>query len=129
MTSEYNAASFIKYSVWLGAGAVAIWMLAVGFPDEASALLLVVVAAGIASRFFDTTRKKKNLLRRFSSELLSTARVWNVCPGVRSGLFFGGDAVTFHNQGAVIADYWNGLIDSRDWYYQWRLRRRVRVGE
>jgi 4-amino-4-deoxy-L-arabinose transferase-like glycosyltransferase len=33
--------------------------------------------------------------------------------------FFGGDAVTFHNQGAVIADYWNGLIDSRDWYYQW----------
>ena len=120
MTSEYNAASFIKYSVWLGAGAVAIWMLAVGFPDEASALLLVVVAAGIALSLFRHYAEEKE----FITTLFLGALVVRLAFGMFVQVFdlvsfFGGDAVTFHNQGAVIADYWNGLIDSRDWYYQW----------
>ena len=120
MTSEYNAASFIKYSVWLGAGAVAIWMLAVGFPDEASALLLVVVAAGIFLMLFRHYAEEKE----FITTLFLGALVVRLAFGMFVQVFdlvsfFGGDAVTFHNQGAVIADYWNGLIDSRDWYYQW----------
>jgi len=120
MTSEYNAASFIKYSVWLGAGAVAIWMLAVGFPDEASALLLVVVAAGIAlSLFRHYAEEKEFITTLFLGALVIRLAFGMFVQAFDLVSFFGGDAVTFHNQGAVIADYWNGLIDSRDWYYQW----------
>jgi 4-amino-4-deoxy-L-arabinose transferase-like glycosyltransferase len=95
-------------------------MLAVGFPDEASALLLVVVAAGIFLMLFRHYAEEKE----FITTLFLGALVVRLAFGMFVQVFdlvsfFGGDAVTFHNQGAVIADYWNGLIDSRDWYYQW----------
>jgi hypothetical protein len=101
MTSEYNAASFIKYSVWLGAGAVAIWMLAVGFPDEASALLLVVVAAGIFLTLFRHYAEEKEFITTlFLGALVVRLAFGMFVQAFDLVSFFGGDAVTFHNQGA-----------------------------
>src|SRR5215213_1840026 len=120
MTSESNAASFLKYSVWLGAGAIALWMLAVGFPDEASAFLLVLAAAGIALGLFRHYAEEREFITTlFLGALVVRLAFGMFVQGFDLISFFGGDAVTYHNQGAVIADYWNGLVDSRDSFYQW----------
>ena len=37
-----------KYIVWTGAGIVGLWMLTLGFPDEAAAMLVVLFTATIA---------------------------------------------------------------------------------
>jgi 4-amino-4-deoxy-L-arabinose transferase-like glycosyltransferase len=122
MISEYNAASFIKYSVWLGAATVAVWMLIVGFPDEASAFLVVLFAAGIALSLFRHYAEEKEFITTLFLGALVVRLAFGMFVQVSDLVsFFGGDALTFHNQGSVIADYWNGLVDSRDWFYQWSI--------
>ena len=120
MISEHNSGWFLKYSVWLGAGTVAFWMLAVGFPDEASAVLVVLAMAGIALALFRHFAQEKE----FITTLFLGALVVRLAFGMFVHVFdlvsfFGADALTFHNQGSVIADHWNGLVDARDSYYRW----------
>jgi hypothetical protein len=95
-------------------------MLAVGFPDEASAVLVVLAMAGIALALFRHYAQEKE----FITTLFLGALVVRLAFGMFVHVFdlvsfFGADALTFHNQGSVIADHWNGLVDARDSYYQW----------
>src|SRR4029453_17198685 len=124
MTSDYNIAWFAKYSVWGCSVAIGLWMLSVTFPDEASALLVVVISAGIAIALFRHYTQEKD----FVTTLFLGALVVRLAFGMFVHAFdlrdfFGGDALTYHAHGSVIADYWSGLVSARDSIYQWATLR------
>jgi hypothetical protein len=118
MISNAGTIKFAKFLIWSFAAMIAVWMLTLGFPDEASALLVVLFSAGIALFFFRRFAEEKE----FITNLFLAALVVRLAFGMFVHLydareFFGGDAITFHHFGAAIRDYWLGLIDSRDMMY------------
>ena len=111
---------FFKYSVWTLAVATGLWMLSVSFPNEASALLVVLFASAIALGIFRHYTPEKE----FITTLFLAALVIRLVFGMFIYVFdlrdfFGADALTFHNHGSVIRDYWLGLVPETDVYYQW----------
>lgn len=108
-----------KYFIWTCAGVISLWMITLGFPDEASALLVILVAAGIALALFRHYAEEKE----FITTLFLAALVARLAFGIFIHVydlreFFGGDALTYNYHGGAIVDYWHGLIDSRDFLYQ-----------
>ena len=115
-----KTAQFLKYFVWTGAGAVALWMLSVSFPNEASALLVVLFSSAIALAAFRHYSAEKD----FITTLFLAALVARLAFGMFVYVFdlrdfFGGDATTYHNFGSIIRDQWMGLVPPNDPFYQW----------
>jgi hypothetical protein len=119
MTFKKRTSDFAKYVVWSCAAVVFIWMLTLGFPDEASALLVVLISATTALFIFRHFTDEKD----FITNLFLAALVARLAFGMFVHLydlrdFFGGDAISYDIYGASIRDYWFGLIDSKDILYQ-----------
>lgn len=119
MISSARTIVFAKHFVWICAGAISMWVLALGYPDEASALLVVSVTAGIALFFFRHFTEDKE----FVTTLFLAALFVRLTFGVFVHLydlreFFGGDAISYDIYGAAIRDHWLGLVDSKDITYQ-----------
>src|SRR5688572_31714439 len=108
-----------RYTVWTSFGAIAIWLLTQGFPDESSALLIVVFASAGAIAIFRYFAED----REFITLLFLAALVVRLVFGIVIHIydlrgFFGGDSITYDLLGQSIADYWLGAIDSRDNMYR-----------
>lgn len=119
MTFKKRTSDFAKYVVWSCAAVVFLWMLTLGFPDEASSLLVVLISATTALFIFRHFTEEKD----FITNLFLSALVVRLAFGMFVHVydlrdFFGGDAVSYDIYGAAIRDYWFGLIDSRDVLYQ-----------
>jgi hypothetical protein len=119
MNSDYTLGSFGKHLVWICAGALALWMLSVSFPDEASALLVVAISAGIALALFRHYSDEKDII----TTLFLGALVIRLGFGMFIHVFelrdfFGGDSLTYHAHGMAISDYWSGLTDTRNPIYR-----------
>jgi hypothetical protein len=111
--------TLIKYFVWIGAAAVAAWMLSASFPDDTSAFLVVVITSALMLVCFRYFTDEKE----FISTLFLAALVARLAFGMFIYVFdlqefFGGDSVSYSAYGGAIRDYWLGLIDSRDTLYQ-----------
>src|SRR5688572_19330465 len=108
-----------RYTVWTSFGAIAIWLLTQGFPDESSALLIVVFASVGAVAIFRYFAED----REFITLLFLAALVVRLLFGIVIHIydlrgFFGGDSITYDVLGQAMADYWLGVVDSRDRMYQ-----------
>ena len=122
MTSNYNAPIFWKFVIWSCTGAISLWMFSVTFPDEASSLLIVLVSSAIVVACFrHFTEEKEFITTLFLAALVVRLAFGIIIYVFDLRVFFGGDALTYHFNGAAISDYWNGLIDSRDATYQWAI--------
>ena len=120
MTSDYAASAFWKYVAWVSAAGLALLMLSVGLPDEASALLLVLVTAGVALAFFRRfTEERAFITKLFLAALVARLAFGLFVHAFDLREFFGGDSFTYDIHGGSIRDYWLGLLDPRDSAYQW----------
>jgi hypothetical protein len=120
MISKGNTTAIGKYFIWSCAGIVFVWMLAVGFPDEVSALLVVIVSAGIALALFRRFVDEGN--RDFITTLFLGALAARLAFGLMIHVydlrsFFGGDSATYDFFGGIIYDHWLGLVDASDSTY------------
>jgi hypothetical protein len=119
MISNGKITQFAKYAIWTSLGVISLWMLTLGFPDEASALLVILVTAGIALFFFRHYAEDKEFITTLFLAALAVRLGFGILIHVYEWRdFFGGDSLTFDYHGAAIADYWQGLIDVRDVTYQ-----------
>jgi hypothetical protein len=108
-----------KYLVWTCLGVIAIWMVTLGFPDEAMALLVIVATAGVAIALFRTYSDEKDFITTLFLGALAARLAFGVFVHIYDlRTFFGGDANTYDEYGAVIANYWHGLVDAREVMYQ-----------
>src|SRR5688500_10997438 len=108
-------ANLAKYGIWTGAGLVAVWMIAVGFPDEASALVLVLLGCLIFIFLFRRLTDEKDLVTNLFLAALVVRLGFGIVVHIYDlRAFFGGDAFTYHFNGGRILDYWNGLVDPDD---------------
>ena len=115
---ERQVSNLSKYIVWSCGALLALWMMTVGFPDETTTLIVVTVSSGLALYGF----------RHFSDdkEFITTLFLGALVARLGFGIFlhvydlrgfFGGDSMTYHFLGGVIADYWNGSVDPRESSY------------
>jgi len=108
-----------KYVIWSGAGLIVLWMLILGFPDEASALLVVMAASVIALFLFRHFGEDKEFLTTLFLAALVVRLGFGLFIHVYElRAFFGGDSLTYDFLGGAIRDYWLGLIDAKDIGYQ-----------
>lgn len=124
MIFEQHVSPVAKYSVWLWSALIGLWMLSETFPDEVSAVLVIFISAGIAIAVFRHYAQEKDFITTLFLGALAARLTFGMFVHVFDLRdFFGGDAITYNAQGSVIADYWNGLVDSRDSFYQWATSR------
>ncbi|PYT00014.1 MAG: hypothetical protein DMF63_08570 [Acidobacteria bacterium] len=122
MISDQQLSPAFKYSAWLWLALAGIWMLIVSFPDDTSALLVVLVASGIPIALFrHYTDEKDFITTLFIGALAARVTLGLVVYSFDLQVFFGGDALTYNAQGAMIADYWHGLVDPSNSFYQWSI--------
>jgi hypothetical protein len=108
-----------KYFIWTCLGVIALWMITLGFPDEATAMLVILATSGIALALFRHFSEEKEFVTTLFLAALTARLAFGIFVHLYDlRLFFGGDALTYDLNGAVIADYWSGLIDSRVYDYQ-----------
>jgi 4-amino-4-deoxy-L-arabinose transferase-like glycosyltransferase len=108
-----------RHFIWTCLGIISLWMITLGFPDEASALLVILVTAGATLLIFRHFSDEKEFITTLFLAALTARLIFGIFIHIydlRS--FFGGDALTFDANGAVIADHWQGLVNSRDIMYQ-----------
>ena len=51
-----------KYFIWSCLGVIALWMITLGFPDEASAMLVILAASGVALAIFRYFAEEKEFV-------------------------------------------------------------------
>ncbi len=120
MIFRKRTSEFAKYFIWSCSAVIFVWMLTLGFPDEASALLVVLFASVIAVFFFRHFSEEKE----FVTTLFLGALVARLAFGMFVHVydlreFFGGDANSYDYYGNAIREYWLGLIDTKAISYQW----------
>jgi hypothetical protein len=118
MISNRNFFVTSKYVIWTCLAIISLWMITLGFPDEASALLVILAVGGIALALFRHFAEQKEFITTLFLAALAARLAFGVFIHVydlRS--FFGGDSLTFDYYGATIRDYWLGLIPAHDAIY------------
>ena len=119
MISDYKKEAFWKFAVWCAVVVLAMWMLSVSFPDEASAFLITFVTAAVTLAIFrHFTDEKDFITTLFLGALAARLGFGLFVHALDLRDFFGGDAITYHNHGITINYYWSGIIDSTDVYYK-----------
>lgn len=123
MISDQHVSPLVKYSVWIWTVAIGLSMLAVTFPDDIAALPVVLISAGIAIALFRHYTDEKDFITTLFLAALAARLTFGLFIHVfdQRG-FFGGDALTFDAHGAIIADYWSGLVDPSNPLYEWATR-------
>jgi hypothetical protein len=96
-------------------------LAAVGFayPDGANALLVAltfsILAVATLRNHADDKRFVTNLFLAAFFIRLAFGFFLEIFPETRQ--FFGGDAITYHDNGKAIVDYWWGTLPGEDWVY------------
>jgi hypothetical protein len=115
MISNRNFLVMSKYVIWTCLAIISLWMITLGFPDEASALLVILAVGGLALGLFRHFAEQKEFITTLFLAALAARLVFGIFIHVydlRS--FFGGDSLTFDFYGATIREYWLGLIPAHD---------------